>query len=218
MCSRQSSRSTGRFGRLTFTPQPTRDRDHDQPDPRLYGDGPPPIRGLARLPVMLATYPRGMRCQMAPDRTEGRRARTGLPGAATPARVRAGRASHRGAGTTSFSEWMRVQLRSRRMSQRQLGARSGVSHATISRILREHREPNLDTAMRLARVLLELKTPREAEHYVALLAGIGGATPPKHVEHALRADASLDEVRIREIMDYYLAVRATSARPGDRSA
>jgi transcriptional regulator with XRE-family HTH domain len=103
------------------------------------------------------------------------------------------------------------------MSQRHLASRSGVSHATISRILREHREPNLDTAMKLAGVLLELKIGREAEHYVALLSGIGGVTPPRRVEHALRADQSLDEVRIRGIMDYYLSIRQVAARR-DRSA
>jgi transcriptional regulator with XRE-family HTH domain len=155
---------------------------------------------------------------MAPDRTEGRRARPGLSGVATPARARVVRASDRRAGTTSFSEWLRVHLRSRRMSQRQLASRSGVSHATVSRILNEHREPNLETAMSLARVLLELKTGRESEQYVALLSGIGGVTPPKRVEHALRADESLDEARIRGIMDYYFTVRETTARPRDRSA
>jgi transcriptional regulator with XRE-family HTH domain len=103
------------------------------------------------------------------------------------------------------------------MSQRQLAARSGVSHATISRILREHREPNLDTAMRLARVLLELNSQSHAEHYVALLSGIGGAMPARRVEHALRADESLDEVRIRGIMDYYLSIRQVAGRR-DRSA
>lgn len=149
---------------------------------------------------------------MAPDLTEGRRARPGLSRAATPARVRAGPASCSGAATTSFSEWLRVQLRSRRMSQRHLASRSGVSHATISRILREHREPNLDTAMSLARVLLELSSQSDAEHYVALLSGIGGFTSPKRVEHALRADESLDEVRIRRIMDYYLSIRQVAAR------
>jgi transcriptional regulator with XRE-family HTH domain len=103
------------------------------------------------------------------------------------------------------------------MSQRHLASRSGVSHATISRILREHREPNLDTAMRLARVLLELNSQSHAEHYVALLSGIGGATPARRVEHALRADESLDEVRIRGIMDYYLSIRQVAGRR-DRSA
>jgi|SRR6185295_10492074 len=155
---------------------------------------------------------------MAPDGTEGRRARPGLSGAAMPVRGRAVRAPHARAGATSFSDWLRVQLRSRRMSQRHLASRSGVSHATISRILREPRDPSLDTAMSLARVLLELKNQSDAEHCVALLSGIGGVTPPKRVEHALRADGSLDDVRIRGIMDYYLAVRETSARTRDRSA
>jgi hypothetical protein len=72
--------------------------------------------------------------------------------------------------------------------------------------------------MRLARVLLEVRTAREAEHYVALLSGIGGVTPPKRVEHALRGDDALDELTIRRVMDYYVAIRETSPRSHDRSA
>jgi transcriptional regulator with XRE-family HTH domain len=33
----------------------------------------------------------------------------------------------------AFNEWLRVELRARRMSQRQLAQRSGVAHSTISR-------------------------------------------------------------------------------------
>ena len=149
---------------------------------------------------------------MAPDRTEGRTVRPGLSGHAMAPQGRVAPAPHSRAGTTFFSDWLRVQLRSRRMSQRHLASRSGVNHATISRILREHRDPSLGTAMSLARVLLELDAQSDDEHYVALLSGMGATTPPRRVEHALRADKFLDEVRIRGIMDYYLSTRQVARR------
>jgi len=71
--------------------------------------------------------------------------------------------------------------------------------------------------MSLARVLLELNTQSNGEHYVALLSGIGATAPPMRVEHALRADTFLDEDRIRGIMDYYLSIRQVAVRR-DRSA
>jgi hypothetical protein len=70
--------------------------------------------------------------------------------------------------------------------------------------------------MRLAGVLLELNSQSDAEYHVALLSGIGGPTPPRRVEDALRADEALDEVRIRGVMDYYLSIRQVAARR-DRS-
>ena len=104
------------------------------------------------------------------------------------------------------------------MSQRQLAARSGVDHATVSRLLNENREPSLDPAMKLAQVLFELERGTDEEQYLALLSGIGVGTLAKRVEHALRADGALDEVAVRRVMDYYVAVRGTATRSRDQSA
>ena len=50
-----------------------------------------------------------------------------------------------------FRVWLDTELRSRRISMRQLAAQTGVHHSTISR-LRRGRPPTLDTAIRLGYV------------------------------------------------------------------
>jgi len=102
------------------------------------------------------------------------------------------------------------------MSQRQLAARSGLSHATVSRLLHEDREPSLDTAIRLAGVLLGVEIGSDAAHHLGLLSEIGAHDPVERFGHALRADRSLDEISVRRILDYYHAVRGTFARSRDR--
>src|SRR5262245_38213056 len=115
----------------------------------------------------------------------------------------------------SFREWLRVEMRSRRMSQRQLASRSGVNHTTISRLLGEAQGPRLGTALKLAQTLLELNGARDARQDARLLSGLGAASPATHVERALRADESLDDAKIRWVMDYYLLVRSSaSSRAG----
>jgi transcriptional regulator with XRE-family HTH domain len=84
----------------------------------------------------------------------------------------------------AFNEWLRAQLKAKKMSQRQLAQQSGVDHSTISRLIRGDRMPSLGTATKLARGLRELR-----------------------VEYALRADELLSEPQVRQIMEYYLAVR-----------
>ena len=98
------------------------------------------------------------------------------------------------------------------MSQRQLASRSGVSHATISRLLNEGREPSLGTAMDLARVLLDLESGREQDQYVGAFSAIGTGDPEGRVAHALTSDPVMDDVAARQVMQYYLAVRQ-KARP-----
>ena len=51
----------------------------------------------------------------------------------------------------AFNEWLRAQLKSKRMSQRQLAQQAGVDHSTISRLVRGDRTPSLGTATKLAR-------------------------------------------------------------------
>jgi len=154
---------------------------------------------------------------MTLNQTAGRRARQQSARAARDEGV-GPRASREERPALSFRDWLRVQLRARRMSQRQLATRSGISHATISRILNEDREPGLDTATRLAEVLLDLHGRTDDPRDVALLSSIGAADPAKRVEHALRADSSLDAFTVRRVMDYYLAVRQAAGRPRERPA
>jgi len=46
----------------------------------------------------------------------------------------------------AFNEWLRSQLKAKKMSQRQLAQQSGVDHSTISRLIRGDRTPSLGTA------------------------------------------------------------------------
>lgn len=103
-----------------------------------------------------------------------------------------------------FGEWLRAVLKFRRMSQRQLAQRSGVDHATISRLIRGHRTPTFATATKVARALGELREDNETTRHVWF--GPHGATRPG-IERALRADPHLSEAQVRKIMGYYLAVR-----------
>ena len=57
----------------------------------------------------------------------------------------------------AFNEWLRAQLKAKKMSQRQLAQQSGVDHSTISRLIRGDRMPSLGTATKLARGLRELR-------------------------------------------------------------
>lgn len=155
---------------------------------------------------------------MAPCGAAGRGARRREIRASSRAAEGARQPLGRRLGGPYFKEWLRVQLRSRRMSQRQLASRSGVSHATISRLLGEGRDPNLGTAMKLVRVLLELQDDADAQYYVALLSRSGDSSPAARVEDALQADEALDDLTVRRVMDYYLAIRDSSPRPRARSA
>jgi transcriptional regulator with XRE-family HTH domain len=96
-----------------------------------------------------------------------------------------------------FNEWLRAQLKAKKMSQRQLAQASGVDHSTISRLVRGDRTPSLGTATKLARGLRELRDDADAPQYLAL-----------------RADEALAEPQVRQVMEYYLAVRMRRfARP-----
>jgi transcriptional regulator with XRE-family HTH domain len=113
-----------------------------------------------------------------------------------------------------FNEWLRAQLKAKKMSQRQLAQASGVDHSTISRLVRGDRTPSLGTATRLARGLREIRDDADAPQYLGLVANGTTMNPTARVEYALRADESLGEPQVRQVMEYYLAVRMRRfARP-----
>ncbi|MGD0121823.1 MAG: helix-turn-helix transcriptional regulator [Candidatus Limnocylindrales bacterium] len=106
----------------------------------------------------------------------------------------------------AFNEWLRAQLKAKKMSQRQLAQQSGVDHSTISRLIRGDRMPSLGTATKLARGLREIRDDAEAPQYLGAVAA-GTANPTARVEYALRADEVLSEPQVHQVMEYYLAVR-----------
>jgi transcriptional regulator with XRE-family HTH domain len=105
-----------------------------------------------------------------------------------------------------FNEWLRAQLKAKKMSQRQLAQQSGVDHSTISRLIRGGRMPSLGTATKLARGLREIRDDAEAPQYLGAVA-LGNTNPTARIEYALRADEVLTEPQVRQVMEYYLAVR-----------
>jgi transcriptional regulator with XRE-family HTH domain len=106
----------------------------------------------------------------------------------------------------AFNEWLRAQLKAKKMSQRQLAQQSGVDHSTISRLIRGDRMPSLGTATKLARGLRELRDDAEMPSYLGVVSS-GAANPLARVEYALRSDEYLSEAQVRQVMEYYIAVR-----------
>lgn len=107
-----------------------------------------------------------------------------------------------------FNEWLRAQLKAKRMSQRQLAQQAGVDHSTISRLVRGDRTPSLGTATKLARGLREIRDESDSPAYFGQVSATTTTNPTARVEYALRADDVLSEAHVRQVMDYYLAVRA----------
>ena len=106
----------------------------------------------------------------------------------------------------AFNDWLRAQLKAKKMSQRQLAQQSGVDHSTISRLVRGDRTPSLGTATKLARGLRELRDESDTPGYFGVMAA-GTSHPTARVEYALRADDMLSEPQVRQVMEYYLALR-----------
>jgi transcriptional regulator with XRE-family HTH domain len=106
----------------------------------------------------------------------------------------------------AFNEWLRAQLKAKKMSQRQLAQQSGVDHSTISRLIRGDRMPSLGTATKLARGLREIRDDSDTNAALGVVS-VGSQNPTARVEYALRADEALTEPQVRQIMEYYLAVR-----------
>ena len=117
----------------------------------------------------------------------------------------------------AFNEWLRAQLKAKKMSQRQLAQQSGVDHSTISRLVRGDRMPSLGTATKLARGLRELGENDDGPQYLGLIGG-GVQNPTARVEYALRADEALSEAQVRQVMEYYLAVRMRRVGPAFNSS
>ncbi len=123
------------------------------------------------------------------------------------------------AGAIVFNLWLRRQLSSRRMSQRQLAALSGVDHTTISRLLREDRHPSLTTATKIVRALRgvppEAAEPATADYFDRMPDET--VFPARRVELALRADDQLDDEQVRRLMTLYLNARrrGVAASRGD---
>jgi transcriptional regulator with XRE-family HTH domain len=103
----------------------------------------------------------------------------------------------------AFNQWLQVQLRARKLTQRQLAQKSGVDHSTISRLVRGDRVPSLRTATLLAH---GLGMPQDHGKLAEQSFGRSGS-PTARVEYALRSDDRLREADVREIMDVYLAAR-----------
>ena len=106
----------------------------------------------------------------------------------------------------AFNEWLRGQLKAKKMSQRQLAQQSGVDHSTISRLIRGDRMPSLGTATKLARGLREIHDDTDTPGTLGVVS-FGSQNPTARVEYSLRADESLTEPEVRQVMEYYLAVR-----------
>src|SRR3954467_4968980 len=118
----------------------------------------------------------------------------------------------------AFNEWLRAQLKAKKMSQRQLAQQSGVDHSTISRLIRGDRMPSLGTATKLARGLREIREDSDTSTALGVVS-VGPQNPTARVEYALRADEALSEPQVRQIMEYYLAVRVGRlGRAGQQTA
>lgn len=111
-------------------------------------------------------------------------------------------------GLPPFNGWLQVQLKARKMTQRQLAQKAGVDHSTISRLVRGDRVPSLRTATRLASglgVAQGLFQPDDQSPGRS-------ASPAARVEYALRSDDLLSEGEVGEIMKVYLAARLRRPR------
>ena len=87
----------------------------------------------------------------------------------------------------AFNEWLRAQLKAKKMSQRQLAQQSGVDHSTISRLIRGDRMPSLGTATKLARGLREIRDDADTSAALSVVS-VGTAEPdgPRRIRAACR--------------------------------
>jgi transcriptional regulator with XRE-family HTH domain len=112
-----------------------------------------------------------------------------------------------------FNEWLRAQLKAKRMSQRQLAQQAGVDHSTISRLIRGDRTPSLGTATKLARGLREIHDESDSPTYFGQVSA-SVTNPTARVEYALRADELLSDAHVRQVMEFYLTIRARRMNGG----
>ena len=111
-------------------------------------------------------------------------------------------------GRRAFNQWLQVQLKAMKLTQRQLAQKSGVDHSTISRLTRGDRAPSLRTATLLTRGLGMAKGLAWLDDQSL---GRTGA-PAARVEYALRSDDLLSETEVGKIMNVYLATRLRRPR------
>ena len=109
------------------------------------------------------------------------------------------------AAASLFTEWLRRQLKEKRMSQRQLAQQSGVDHSTISRLVKGERAPSLGTATKLARGLREIQSDDEGPRYFGNVDQ--NIVPSLRIEYALRGDDALEESDVRQLMQAYFLLR-----------
>jgi transcriptional regulator with XRE-family HTH domain len=103
-----------------------------------------------------------------------------------------------------FGAWMRTRLKSRALSQRQLAARTGVHHSTISRLLRGERQASLRTVLLIQAALAHDEEDRHVKgpdplHPVALFT-------------MLRNDGLLGEDEIAAVVKLYARLLADKPR------
>ena len=108
---------------------------------------------------------------------------------------------------------VRAQLKAKKMSQRQLAQQSGVDRSTISRLIRGDRMPSLGTATKLARGLRELHDDADAPAVLGVVSRRRQIRPPASSTRCARTSL-LTEPQVRQVMEYYLAVRMRPVRPG----
>ncbi len=109
-------------------------------------------------------------------------------------------------GVEDFTHWLRVWIKAKKVTQRQLAQQSGVDHSTISRLLRGERMPSLGTATKLANALGSVGD-FDGVGSERFSAATTSRNPTAGVEYALRADDLLSEADVRQVMQYYLAMR-----------
>src|SRR3970282_2252093 len=80
----------------------------------------------------------------------------------------------------AFNEWLRSQLKAKKMSQRQLAQQAGVDHSTISRLIRGDRTPSLGTATKLAPPLPPPPARRIREYDLAIRRRRWAMRAPEH--------------------------------------
>jgi transcriptional regulator with XRE-family HTH domain len=148
-------------------------------------------RACATTLLVLVRCPAGPHSGRAqhPDR---RRARRQEPTDRPPADrdgTYAAVAQHAGTG---YGDWLRSQMRARRLTQRRLAQLTGISHSSISRFLCGERDPKLKTALAILAAFHE---------------DPGNVPIVSRVERLLRSDERLDDEQVRTIMFTYLALR-----------
>ena len=106
----------------------------------------------------------------------------------------------------AFNEWLRTQLKAKKMSQRQLAQQSGVDHSTISRLVRGDRTPSLGTATNLRVDFASCVTKRRHRTTSAWFSHRRAIRPREWSTHCAQM-ILLSEPQVRQVMEYYLALR-----------